>query len=466
MEMIDFKNIEGIYFVGIGGIGMSALALYFAKGGYDVAGYDRSESKITISLIETGCTVNYVDEESVIPELFRNVSEKNKVIIVYTPAIPSENKIISYFRKNEYRLYKRSEILGEISSHTDTLAVAGTHGKTTVSTMIAHLLKQSAVDCSAFLGGISKNYGSNLLLGESRYTVMEADEFDRSFHRLTPLMAVVTSLDADHLDIYGDRATMVEGYNVFCSKIKRGGTLIVNNKIRREIITPDGVKCFTYGLDSGSDYMATHIEHQKDYYIFNLKTPDGIIEDLHFAFPGIINIENFTAAIAIALMCGVTEQEIRKAVILFQGVQRRFDIRINRPGLAYIDDYAHHPEEIRACITSVKEYFSGRKITGIFQPHLFSRTRDHADGFAAILDELDETILLPIYPAREKPVEGVTSEIILRKMKSGKKSLLRKEDIPDKLDVSKLDVLITIGAGDIDTLVKPIEDKLNTERAK
>lgn len=464
--MIDFRNIEGIYFIGIGGIGMSALALYFSKGGYIVAGYDRSESKITISLIETGCTVDYVDDVAVLPELFRNISDKNKVIIVYTPAIPSENKIISHFRENGYKLYKRSEVLGEISSHTDTLAVAGTHGKTTVSTMIAHLLKQSVVDCSAFMGGISKNYGSNLLLGESRYTVMEADEFDRSFHRLSPLMAVVTSLDADHLDIYGDRASMVEAYNVFCSKIKKGGTLLVNSKIRKEIIVPEGVGCFTYGFDSDSDYMASGIEHLKDYYRFNLKTPAGIIEDLHFAFPGIINIENFTAAIAIAIICGVTEQEIRKAVILFQGVQRRFDIRINRPGLTYIDDYAHHPEEIRACITSVKEYFRGRKVTGIFQPHLFSRTRDHADGFAAILDELDEVILLPIYPAREKPLEGVNSELILNRMRSGNKRLMKKEDIPDKLDVSKLDVLITIGAGDIDSLVKPIEDKLYKERVK
>jgi UDP-N-acetylmuramate--alanine ligase len=332
--------------------------------------------------------------------------------------------------------------------------------------MIAHLLKQSEVDCSAFLGGISKNYGSNLLLGESRFTVMEADEFDRSFHRLSPLMAVVTSLDADHLDIYGDQATMVDAYNIFCGKIRKGGILIVNNKIRKEIIVPEGIGFFTYGLDSDSDYMAFNIVHQEDYYTFNLKTPSGIIDGLRFSFPGIINIENITAAIAIAINCGVTEQEIRKAVILFQGVKRRFDIRINRPGLTYVDDYAHHPEEIRACITSVKEYFRGRKITGIFQPHLFSRTLDHAEGFAAILDELDETILLPIYPAREKPVEGVTSEIILNKMRSERKSLLKKEDIPGKLDVSKLDVLITIGAGDIDSLVKPIEDKLNKERLK
>lgn len=464
--MIEFKNIEGIYFVGIGGIGMSALALYFAKGGYSVAGYDRSETRITHSLTESDCNVIYDDNVIALPELFGNISNKDKVLIIYTPAIPVENRIFTFFRSEGYNLYKRSEVLGEISAHTDTLAVAGTHGKTTVSTMIAHLLKQSTVDCSAFLGGISKNYGSNLLLGESRYTVMEADEFDRSFHRLKPLMAVVTSLDADHLDIYGDRVTMVKAYNEFCGKIRKGGNLVVNNKIRKEIVVPEGVSCFTYGLEADADFRASDIERGKDYYTFNIKTPETNINDLHFAFPGIVNIENFTAAIAIALMCGVTESEVKKGVLLFQGVKRRFDIRINQPGLTYVDDYAHHPEEIRACITSVKEYFEGRKITGIFQPHLFSRTRDHAEGFAAILDQLDETILLPIYPAREKPIIGVSSEMILVKMKSGKKSLLKKEDIPDKLDVSKLDVLITIGAGDIDQLVKPIEEKLKKERAR
>jgi UDP-N-acetylmuramate--alanine ligase len=464
--MIDFKNIEGLYFVGIGGIGMSALALYFAKGGYQIAGYDRSESRITLSLIENGCDISYDDDLSVLPDLFRNTSLKNRVLIVYTPAIPAENKILLYFRDNGYMIHKRSEILGEISKNTDTLAVAGTHGKTTVSTMIAHLLKQSHIDCSAFLGGISKNYNSNLLLGDSRYTVMEADEFDRSFHRLQPLMAVVTSLDADHLDIYGDQATMIKAYNEFCGKIRRGGNLIVNRRIVKEIIVPEGVKCYTYGLDSNADFHAKDIKRSNNSYSFNIKTPATTIEDLHFAFPGIVNIENFTAAIAVALMCGVTEQEIRKAVFLFQGVRRRFDIRINFPDIAYVDDYAHHPEEIRACITCMREYFGDRRITGIFQPHLFSRTRDHADGFARILDELDEVILLPIYPAREKPIEGVTSRMILDKMKSANKKLLLKEDIPGKLDIANLDVLLTIGAGDIDTLVGPVEEMLKKERVK
>jgi UDP-N-acetylmuramate--alanine ligase len=332
--------------------------------------------------------------------------------------------------------------------------------------MIAHLLKQSVVDCSAFLGGISKNYNSNLLLGESKYTVMEADEFDRSFHRLSPLIAVITSLDADHLDIYGDQATMIKAYNEFAGKIRPGGKLIVNGRIRKQIIVPENVTCYTYGLDDTSDFHSTDVKHCSEYYSFNFHSPDITINDLHFAFPGIINIENFTAAIAVALMCGVTEREIRKAVLLFQGVKRRFDIRLNAPGLAYVDDYAHHPEEIRACIKCMKEFFTGRKITGIFQPHLFSRTRDHAEGFAKILDELDEIILLPIYPAREKPIEGVTSELIFNKMKLPAKRIMAKEDIPGKLDVKNLDVLLTIGAGDIDTLVGPIEEKLRRERIK
>lgn len=464
--MIEFKNIQGICFVGIGGIGMSALALYFAKGGYSIAGYDRSESRITLSLIENGCEITYKDDISVLPALFRNISEKNNVIIVYTPAIPAENRILSFFRDNGYRIYKRSEILGEISLNTDTLAVAGTHGKTTVSTMIAHLLKQSSVDCSAFLGGISKNYDSNLLLGDSRYTVMEADEFDRSFHRLSPLMAVVTSLDADHLDIYGDQTTMIKAYNEFCGKIRKGGQLVVNSKIINEIIVPEGVECSTYGLEESADCRSFNIQHNKDYYSFDIKTPSTTITDIHFAFPGIINIENFTAAIAIALKCGVTEQEIKKAVLLFQGVKRRFDIRINQPGLAFVDDYAHHPAEIRACITCVKEFFAGRKITGIFQPHLFSRTMDHAEGFARILDELDEVILLPIYPARERPIAGVTSDLIFNKMRLRNKKMLEKSDIPGKLDTDNLDVLLTIGAGDIDSLVGPIEEELRRVRAQ
>jgi UDP-N-acetylmuramate--alanine ligase len=462
--MIDFRNIEGIYFVGIGGIGMSALAMYFSKGAFIVAGYDRSDSDIMDTLKRSGCEVSVIDDPETIPLLFRDIEGREKFLIVYTPAIPSENRIISWFRLNNYRLFKRSEILGEISAGTDTIAVAGTHGKTTISAMTAHLLKQSHIDCSAFLGGISKNYNSNLILGGGRYTVMEADEYDRSFHRLTPLIAVVSAVDPDHLEIYGDHKAMIEGYNEFCRKIRAGGILIINNRIKDRIICPSGVSCFTYGIDTEADYQCVNVERREDYYNFSLKMPGGIIKDLHFPFPGIVNVENLTAAIAVALNCGVEENEIRKAIIHFRGVRRRFDIRINIPGLVYIDDYAHHPEEIKACLMSVKEYFRGRKITGIFQPHLFTRTLDHADGFAEILDKLDEVILLPIYPAREKPIPGVTSELIFDRMKLARKQMLNMEDIPGKLNVKDLNVLITIGAGSIDRLVEPIEKKLRKER--
>ncbi len=459
--MTDFKNIEGIFFAGIGGIGMSALALYFRKGGYAIAGYDRSESFITRRLADEGCQITYEDDVLNIPAWFRD--NKSKVLVVYTPAIPAENRIMAFFRDSGYSLKKRSEILGEISVNTNTLAVAGTHGKTTVSTMLAHILTQSASGCSAFLGGISKNYNSNLLTGNSNYTVMEADEYDRSFLRLSPVMAVITSLDPDHLDIYGDHTTMIEGYNEFCKKIRKGGVLIANSRVKNQLIVPEDVLFYTYGPDQNSDFHSFDIINHGDYYSFDLKTPSGVIRDLHFPFPGIINIENLTAAIAVAMQCGVTEQEIRKSIVLFKGVRRRFDIRLDLPVITFVDDYAHHPEEIRSFIKSIREYFRGRRITGIFQPHLFSRTRDHAEGFAASLDELNEVILLPVYPAREKPIEGVTSDLIFRKMKLRNKKMMNTEDVLGSLHLNDLDVLLTIGAGDIDKLVGPIEEKLRFE---
>ncbi|HOW08220.1 MAG TPA: UDP-N-acetylmuramate--L-alanine ligase [Bacteroidales bacterium] len=463
--MIDLKNIEGFYFVGIGGIGMSALALYFRQGNYEIAGYDRTKSGITQALTDEGCMVSYDDDIATIPSLFSNIAEKDRVIVVFTPAIPAENRIMSFFRDNNYKLYKRSEILGAISLNTDTLAIAGTHGKTTVSTMTAHILKQSHVDCSAFLGGISKNYNTNLLTGRGRFTVIEADEFDRSFLRLSPLMAVVTSADADHLDIYGNHLEMLKAYNQFIARIRKDGCLFVNDRIRDLIEPPEGINVYTYGSSPLSDYSYSTIRHVSDYYEFDMKTPAGIMTDLYFPFPGIVNIENLTAAIAVALNCGVEEDEIRKAIVLFRGVRRRFDIRVNLPGITYIDDYAHHPEEIKALITSVREYFGERRITGIFQPHLFTRTRDHASGFAEILDRLDETILLPVYPAREKPIPGVSSQMILDRMKSPRKKLMSMEEIPEKLDIGNMDVLVTIGAGDIDRLTGPIEEKIKRWKA-
>lgn len=459
-EMIDFNDIKGFYFVGIGGIGMSALALYFLEGGYTVAGYDRTSGAITDNLSHKGCDISFRDEVSSIPPLFKEIRSQASVIIVYTPAIPSESRILNFFRDNKYRLYKRSEVLGAISSNTDTIAVAGTHGKTTVSTMTAFLLHESHLGCSAFLGGISKNFDSNLLIGKGRYTVMEADEYDRSFHRLSPLIAAVTSVDADHLDIYGDHKTMIAAYNEFCSKIREGGTLLINSRIRENIICPTGVQFLTYGSGQDADFRFYNIENKCNFYTFSIQTPCGTLNDLKFPFPGIINIENITAAIALALNCGVNEGEIRNAIVRFQGVRRRFDIRVNLPGIAYVDDYAHHPEEIRAFVTSLREYFPGRKITGVFQPHLFSRTLDHADGFAAVLDELDEVILLPVYPAREQPIPGVASEMILGKMKLAQRRVIPMSELVESLDIRKLDVLATIGAGDIDSLVAPIEDKI------
>jgi len=461
--MTGFEKTEGFYFVGIGGIGMSALAFYFAGAGFTVAGYDRSSGTITDSLTGAGCEVSFTDNVDSIPLFFKNRENRDKICIVFTPAIPSDSRILNYFSSSGYKILKRSEVLGILSERTDTIAVAGTHGKTTISTMTAHLLKQSSVDCSAFLGGISKNYSSNLITGTSRFTVMEADEYDRSFLRLKPLIAVVTSVDPDHLEIYGDHKAMIAGYNEFCRKIRPEGILIFNYSIRNNIKCPEGISCFTYGSDIAADYRYYNVVHKRDYYSFSLKTPEGIISDIHFPFPGIINIENLTASISVALNCGVTENEIRKAVVLFQGVRRRFDIRINWPGLTYVDDYAHHPEEIKAFITSVKEYFGDRKITGIFQPHLFTRTRDHADGFAEILDHLNEVILLPVYPAREKPIPGVSSQMIFDRMKLSGRQLLAMNDIPGKLDIKKLDVLLTIGAGDIDRLAEPIEQWIKKE---
>jgi UDP-N-acetylmuramate--alanine ligase len=457
-------NIKGVYFIGIGGIGMSAVARYYRFLGIDVAGYDRIESSITEALESEGCDISYIDDPLKIPGIFRDQSERENVLIVYTPAIPVENKIITWFRSNNYALRKRAEILGDISLDTETLAVSGTHGKTTVSTMLAHILTQSVQGCSAFLGGISKNYDSNLLTGKSRLTVMEADEFDRSFHRLSPEMAIVTSMDADHLDIYGDHNTMIAAYNEFFTKIRKGGKLVMNERIKASVIVPEWVTGSTYGFSEGSDYRAINIIQEGDCFNFDLVVPGSEIRGIKLPFPGKVNVENAVAASSLALLCGITHDELKAALFTFRGVQRRFDIRINRPGLVYIDDYAHHPEEIKACITSVREYYSGRKITGIFQPHLFSRTKDHAEGFARILDTLDDVILLPIYPAREKPMDGVSSSMILERMKNKRKRLLMKEDIPSKLDIDNLDVLLTIGAGDIDRLVKPIEDELNRRR--
>ncbi|MEA1885620.1 MAG: UDP-N-acetylmuramate--L-alanine ligase [Bacteroidota bacterium] len=453
--MIDFSKISHIWLVGIGGIGMSALARYFTAGGFNVGGYDRTESPLTRELISEGIMVIYRDKTGDIPLEYFN---KENTLIIYTPAIPESNRILSYFRKEGFRVYKRSEVLGIISDKSRTIAIAGTHGKTSVTSITAHLLKQSDIDCSAFLGGISKNYMTNLLTGKGNIIVMEADEFDRSFHYLKPEMALITSMDPDHLDVYGSYNNMVKAYGEFVGKIKNDGVLVLNDKIAGSFDKAGNTKIYTYGLSPSSDFHSSDISLERGAYRFSVHTPQTIIDDLTLLTPGKMNIENSVGAIALAVLAGVSDNDIRKALLYYKGVLRRFDVRISSDKITYIDDYAHHPEELNYCIDSVREFYGDRKVTGIFQPHLYTRTRDHAEAFAAALDKLDRAILLPVYPAREEPIEGVNTGIIYDRMKLKDKSLAEKENIPGLLEKLKNDIVLTLGAGDIDRLVEPIEN--------
>lgn len=449
-----FANIENVYFAGIGGIGMSALARYFLAGGYNVAGYDKTRSALTDRLAEEGCSITYTDRANEVPVTFRN---SNNTIVIFTPAIPAGNIILNYFRASGHAVYKRSAILGLISEQGRTIAIAGTHGKTTITTLVAHLLKQSSVDCTAFLGGISKNYNTNLLLGNSEFTVMEADEYDRSFHTLTPELALITAMDPDHLEVYGNHQNMIAAYNSFTARIRRGGNLVVNSRIKGLVKEVEGVKIYTYGDDEGSDFRITSSGIVNDAYMFSVETPFGILKDLVWTVPGRLNLQNAVAGISLALLAGVNEGEIRKSILLFKGVERRFDIRLNKESIIYIDDYAHHPDELNFLIDSVRQFYGDRKISAVFQPHLFSRTLDHADSFARSLDRLDSVYLLPIYPAREEPIEGVTSALILNRMKIARKKLVSREDLLNEIKSIDTDIFITIGAGDIDRLVEPVK---------
>ncbi|HUS85805.1 MAG TPA: UDP-N-acetylmuramate--L-alanine ligase [Bacteroidales bacterium] len=455
--MRDFEGIRNLFFTGIGGIGMSALARYCLVGGYNVFGYDRVKTNLTESLEKEGCTIVYEDSVDLIP---RESIIKENTLIVNTPAIPDDNKILGFFKAHDFMIFKRSQILGMISELSRTIAVAGTHGKTSISTLTAHLLKQSAVDCTAFLGGISKNYNSNFITGTGEFVVMEADEYDRSFHMLQPETAIITSIDPDHLEIYGNYNNLVEAFNIFTGKIKSGGTLIVNYRIKDKIRVPGNTKIYTYGFDKKADFTIPSFRSEADAYYFLVDSPFGKLEDLISQLPGALNLENTLGAISLALISGVTPQEIMKALIYYKGVVRRFDIRINSERVVLIDDYAHHPAELNFLIDSLREFFKGRKITGIFQPHLYSRTRDYAGQFATSLDRLDQIFLLPVYPARELPIPGVDSNIILEKMKNTKKHLLDREELLAKIESIETDILVTIGAGDIDKLVDPIEEKL------
>jgi len=439
---------------------MSALARYFRAGDFIVAGYDRTESPLTLTLQSEGCTITYSDSVSELPPLFADPAKRDKVLVVFTPAVPKESILLAFFIDNGYTVKKRAGVLGMISRGTETVAVAGTHGKTTVSTMTAHLLTSSHVGCSAFLGGISRNYNTNLLIGESRYAVMEADEFDRSFHQLSPLIAVITAIDPDHLDIYGTAEAMHEAYQIFCNKIRTGGTLILNENIAGSVSSPSGVKIYTYGFGSDASFRAENILRGDDYYGFDIKTPAGIIKGIRLLMPGMVNVMNATAAAAASFCAGATAEEISQALFLYKGVQRRFDVRLTLPGITYIDDYAHHPEEINALISAVHDFYPGRRVTGIFQPHLYTRTRDFANGFAAALDRLDEVLLLTLYPAREKPIEGVSSDMIASLMKNRNVRVVTKENLLDEVKSVSDGILLTIGAGDIGRFVQPITEVL------
>ena len=446
--------MKNVYFIGIGGIGMSAIARYYNVKGYAVSGYDKTPSPLTHALEDEGIGVHYTDDTSFIPE------DKEETLVVYTPAIPKDMGELVYVQENGYRVIKRSRMLGEIATGQRCMAVAGTHGKTTTSTLVSHLFTDSGEGCSAFLGGISKNYDSNLLTHSNDVIVAEADEFDRSFLQLFPEIAVITSMDADHLDIYGDEAHIVEAFKAFASQVS--GTVIVKHGL--DITSNDTkAKIYTYAYDNPeADFHAEPLENGR----FNLHYPGGVIEDCVVGIPGWVNIENGVGASAIGLTYGLDPQKIRKALASFSGVKRRFDMQVNLDGLVYIDDYAHHPNEIAAAISSIKGRYPEYRYTAIFQPHLYTRTRDFADEFAEALSLADRVILLDIYPAREEPIPGVTSEIIFKGITAPEKILMKKEELLEYLQGQSLEgreLFITLGAGDIDRLVGPI-GKLLTEK--
>ncbi len=447
-----------VYFVGAGGIGMSALARYFNYLGRKVAGYDLTQTALTRKLEDEGIAITYTDDVNSIPADFRAEGTGINVIVVYTPAIPSGNNILQWFRSNGYNPVKRSKLLGDLVNRGSGIAVAGTHGKTSVSTLIAHLLNQMPGGCNAFLGGISRNYNSNLLVSESSdLFVVEADEYDRSFLQLFPSVAVITSMDPDHLDIYGNYEEMARGFSVFAGQVKEGGTVICKKGVPLMSPANGSVGYLSYALGAGADYYAENLRMDSDgTMLFDLAVPGNRYSDLKLGVPGRFNVENAVAAVAVALTCGMEEAGIREGLLSFSGIYRRFDIRINRPGCVLIDDYAHHPAELTACISAAREIFGRRKITGVFQPHLYTRTRDFASGFAESLEALDDLVLLDIYPAREEPLRGVTSKLIFEKAGMKNKVMCGREDLPRVIGKMDTDVVITMGAGNIDAMVEPV----------
>ena len=458
---MDVNTLKSVYFIGAGGIGMSALVRYFLSIGKKVAGYDRTPSELTQKLIAEGAAIHYEENVEAIPNEFLN---PNTTLIIYTPAIPSTHAELIYFQEHGFTIQKRSQVLGLLTQSSKGLCIAGTHGKTTTSTMTAHLLHQSSVGCNAFLGGISKNYGTNLLLSDkSEYVVIEADEFDRSFHWLTPYASVITATDADHLDIYGTKEAYLESFNHYTSLIRPSGALIVRKGIELEPRLQEGVSLYTYSREEG-DFHAENIRIGNGEITFDYVSPLGNIKDIQLGVPVAINIENGIAAMALAQISGVNNEDIKSAMASFGGVDRRFDFKIKNDKVVFLSDYAHHPEEIKQSILSMRALYEDKKITGIFQPHLFTRTRDFYKEFAESLSLLDEVILTEIYPARELPIKGISSRLIYDHLRPGiEKTLFNKEEILGILKQKDIEILITLGAGDIENYVQPICEILNKQ---
>lgn len=449
---MNLNNIHNIYFVGIGGIGMSAIARYFKANDKNVAGYDKTQTEITDALEDLEIAVHYKDSIANVGMRFLN---PETTLVVYTPAIPKDHKELAYFRNNGYTVLKRSEILGAITKNTFCLAVAGTHGKTTTTSILGHLLYECKVPLTAFLGGISENYNSNLIQNGAEVSVVEADEFDRSFLTLSPDLACITSMDADHLDIYGDASTLTKTFEDFSKKLKPNGKLFVRNGLP--------INGITYGIEDNSDYSVQNITIQNGTYIFDVKTPKTVLKQVQFNLPGRHNLSNALIALAMAVEYGVPHQQLVEALATYKGVKRRFTYQIKSDALVYIDDYAHHPEEINAVHQAVREMYPEDEVLAIFQPHLFSRTRDFASGFAKSLSQFDEVLLLDIYPARELPIEGVTSHWLLQQINNPKKELIEKSEIVTKIKDNKARIILTIGAGDIGAEVKQIKKALLNE---
>ena len=445
---MDVNTLKSVYFIGAGGIGMSALVRYFLSKGKNVGGYDRTPSELTLKLIEEGAAIGYDDSPESIPTAFL---QPESTLIVYTAAMPEDHILLQYFRHHGFTVYKRAQVLGMLTRSNKGLCAAGTHGKTTTSTMTAHLLHQSQVGCDAFLGGISKNYGTNLLLSDhSDYVVIEADEFDRSFHWLTPYATVITSTDADHLDIYGTEEAYLESFSHYTSLILPGGALIMREGIRLQPRLQEGVRLYTYSTQSG-DFHAENIRIGGGEIVFDYVSPLGDIRDVQLGVPVAINIENGIAAMALAQLSGVSNEEIKSAMATFSGIERRFDFKLKTDRVVYLSDYAHHPEEIRQSILSMRALYADKKLTAVFQPHLYTRTRDFYREFADSLSLLDEVILTDIYPARELPIEGVSSQLIFDCLRPDiQKTLCRKEEVVNILANKQIEVLITLGAGDIE----------------